>query len=92
MAGAQRTEACACLCKRFCILTLPSENILVLILMTDNCEMFPSNLEVHKVNTRYRHAFYRSTANFKVFYKGVLYEGIKPCKLLMGIQSLSIAR
>lgn len=31
-------------------------------------------LQIHKVNTRYRYALYRSTANFTVFYKGVLYE------------------
>jgi hypothetical protein len=47
---------------------------------------------VHKVNTQYRHAFYRSNANFMAFQKYVHYEAIKLCELLMGIQSLSTTR
>jgi hypothetical protein len=68
-----RELSCKCLCKRFCILTLPSEYIFALIFITDNYEMFPSNSEVHKVNTRYKHALYRSTANFSVLKRSILW-------------------
>jgi hypothetical protein len=64
--------------KRLEILTLPCEYIFFLInFVTNNEEHFPTNGDVHSVNTRHKHYLHKSTANFSDFQKSAPYARLK---------------
>jgi hypothetical protein len=71
-------DSCRELFKELCILPLHSQCIFsVLLFVVKNRELFKTNFDVHKFNTRFNYDLHLPTVKFTIFQKRVCYSGIK---------------
>jgi len=73
-----RHDTCRPLFKQLQILPLPSQYIFSLLLFVNkNRDLFLSNSEIHKINTRYNQNLHLPSTNLTLVQRGVLYSGSK---------------
>ena len=73
-----RHDTCRPLFKHLQILTLPSQYIFsILLFVIKNRDLFLSNSEIHKINTRYNQNLHLPSTNLALVQRGVLYSGSK---------------
>ena len=76
--NSSRNASCRQLFKDLNILPIRSQYIYsILLFVIKNKDLFLSNSQVHKINTRQTFDLYVPTTNLKVYQKGVFYSGIK---------------
>jgi hypothetical protein len=73
-----RHDTCRPLFKQLQILPLPSQYIFsILLFVNKNRDLFLSNSEIHKINTRYNQNLHLPSTNLALVQRGVLYSGSK---------------
>ena len=71
-------DSCRILFKKLEILPLYSQYIFsLLIFVTKNKHLFPTNYQIHSVHTRFKTNLHPPIANFTKFQRGVYYSGIR---------------
>jgi hypothetical protein len=75
--GAHSRTSCRELIKKWEILTIPSQYILIDEFFIGNQNKFLTNSSVHSINTRNKHHLHRPIANLSYFKKGATYSGIR---------------
>jgi hypothetical protein len=71
-------DSCRQLFKRLQILPLQSQYILsTLLFVVKNKDLFPTNQEIHNINTRYNTNLHPPICNLMIFQKGVYFSSIK---------------
>jgi hypothetical protein len=91
MLGCRSSASCRNLFKELNILPLASQYLFsLLVFVSQNKALFPSNIDSHAIATRNGHNLYTPQANLTVYQKGVYYAGIKIFNNLpMEIRSIS---
>jgi hypothetical protein len=78
MAGTKRRASCRELFKKFNILPLASEFLLLLLsFVVDNIEKFQTNSDIHNISTRYRYNLHVPNTDLSRYQQVVYYTGIK---------------
>jgi hypothetical protein len=79
MAGVKRRVSCRKLFKKFNILPLVSEFLLLALLsfIVDNMEKLQTKSDIHNINARHKHDLYQPSANLSRNKRGAYYAGIK---------------
>jgi len=78
MTKLRKRDSCRQLFKRLEILPSKSQYILsTLLLVVKNNDLFTTNQEIHKINTRCNANLHPPTSNLAIFQKGVYCSGIK---------------
>jgi hypothetical protein len=76
IANTGRRDSCHQLYKQLQILPLPFQYIFsLLVFVNKNRGLFPSNSEIHYINTRYNYNLHLPSTNLTFLQKGVLYSG-----------------
>ena len=76
--NSSRNASCRQLFKDLNILPVQSQYIYsILLFITKNKDQFPTNSQVHKINTRQTSDLYVPTANLTLYQKGIYYSAIK---------------
>jgi hypothetical protein len=72
MTGSGRRASCKSLFQELGILTIPSQYILSLMeFLSQNQEMFTSNIEIHNINTRNKLKLHKPISNLTIYQRGV---------------------